>query len=144
MLSRTPVRRAKMRPPGLRCGDVREIVGAQLCEGVQRQTKAGAAALPIRSVLEYEASSVRFRDLPAQDQADARPARLGREEWHEQIAGVGQTGPFVFDPELHRRRVRTGQPLPSDRDAAAGFPHGVDRVSNQVDEQLLELIAITL
>src|SRR3954470_12127143 len=81
-------RRAISCPAGLRRCRVREVVGAELCEGVQRETKAGAAALSIRSVFEYEASSMRFRNLPAQYQSDARPPGLGCEERHEQIAGI--------------------------------------------------------
>ena len=53
-------------------------------------------------------------------------------------------GPFVLDPQLHRRRRRARQPLPADADAAAGLAHRVDGVANQVDQQLLELIAVAL
>ena len=37
-----------------------------------------------------------------------------------------------------------GEALPADGDAAAGLLDRVDRVANQVDEQLLELIAVSL
>ena len=36
------------------------------------------------------------------------------------------------------------QPLPADADAAAGLAHRVDGVAQQVDQQLLELIAVAL
>ena len=53
-------------------------------------------------------------------------------------------GPFVLDPQLHGRRRRARQPLPADPHAAAGLPHRIDGVAEQVDQQLLELIAVAL
>src|SRR5688500_20084277 len=87
---------------------------------------------------------MRLRDLAAEDEADAGPSGFGREERDEQVAGVRQPGPVVFDPEFHRGGRRRSQPFPSDRDGARGFTHRVERVPDQVDQQLLELIAISL
>ena len=44
--------------------------------------------------------------------------------------------------QISSRRSGAGKALPADADAAAGFAHGVDGVAQQVDEHLLELIAV--
>src|SRR5262245_1690813 len=96
----------------------------------QRNTQAGPAPDSIVAVLENEAAPVRLGDLPAEDQADAGPARFRREERHEQVSGVRQSRAFVLHPQLHRRRGRAGETLPADPHAAAGFAYGIDGVSD--------------
>ena len=79
MLDHRSSRRAS-RPP---CGDF----DARVTSG---RRSAGAAAGAVVAVLEHQAAAVAFGDLPAEDQADAGAAGLGREERHEQVAGVRQ------------------------------------------------------
>ena len=79
---------------------------------------------------------MRLGNLPAQDQPDARPRRLGREERHEEVTRIGQARTFIVDMDLEQ----TPLVRPRDRDAPAGLERGIDGVANRVDEQLLELI----
>ena len=71
-------------------------------------------------------------------------ARLGGEERHEQVVGVRQAGAFVVDRELERRRHRARHPRPADADAARRLGRRVDRVLEQVDQQLLDLVGVGL
>jgi hypothetical protein len=50
---------------------VRQVVGAQLRERLEWNTKARAAAGAIVAILEQQAAAVGFGNLPAQDQANA-------------------------------------------------------------------------
>jgi hypothetical protein len=94
---------------------------------------------------------VGLRDLAAEDQADAGAAGLRGEERHEQVGRIGQPGPFVVHPQLqrvaapgrstHHARARRGE-RPADPDAAARFARRVDGVAHEVDQELLELIAV--
>jgi hypothetical protein len=56
------------------------------------QTAGRAFAIP-----EAERAAVIFGDLAAKEEAYSRAAGLGGEEWHEQICGIGQASPVVFD-----------------------------------------------
>lgn len=51
---------------------MREVLGAELRESLQGHPKAGSTSLAIVAVFQKEAAAVRFRDLPAQREADAR------------------------------------------------------------------------
>ena len=62
---------------------MREVLRAQLREGLQGDAKAGAASLAIVSILEEEAAAMRFRDLAAQHETNAGAAGLRGEERHE-------------------------------------------------------------
>ena len=83
---------------------------------------------------------MRFRDLPAEDQADARAALLGGEERNKKIRGIRNSRPFV-DHAHFEIAVRR---FPADADAAASFERSFDGIMNQIDEQLIELIGIGL
>ena len=89
--------------------------------------------------LERQRPAVRLGDLPAQHQADARSAGLGGEERHEQVGGLRRARALVVDPDVDAaRRVP-----PADRDArAAGVERRVGGVAQQVDQQLLDLVAV--
>ena len=105
-----------------------------------RQRHRRARALRSRSRLERQRAAVRFRDLAAEHETDARSLRLGREERHEQIRRVRQARPLIFDVDRYAMAVL----LPSHAHGAAGFERRVDGVAHQVDQQLLELIGIGL
>ena len=79
-------------------------------------------------------------DLTTQHQADAGAARLGGEEGHEEVLGIGQPGPFVADRDLE---CPVGPP-PTHLDPAAGLERRLDAVLDQVDQQLLELVGVGL
>jgi hypothetical protein len=81
---------------------------------------------------------VGFRDLPAQDETDSRTARLCREEWDEEVGRIRKAGAIVLNEDF---QVCPGS-LPADASASAGLERSVDGITYQVDEQLLELIAI--
>ena len=82
---------------------------------------------------------MRLGDLAAQHQSDPRAAGLGREERNEQIRRLRRPRSVVVDPQVEAA-CRT---LPADHHAAAAvFERGLGAVAQQIDEQLLELIAI--
>ena len=84
---------------------------------------------------------MRLGDLAAQHEPDAGSAGFRREERDEQVGGVRQAGPVIFDPELQRvgRAAETG---PSEADPAPGLAGRIHGVPHEVDEELLELVAI--
>ena len=81
----------------------------------QWQAQPSAAASAIGTVLEGQAAAVRFRDLPAQDQADAGASRFRRKEWDEEIGARGQAWPLVADQHL----AAVGSARPADLDTTA-------------------------
>src|SRR5205809_7081040 len=103
-----------------------------------RQSQVGAAAAAVYPILERQRSAVGFRDLAAQEEADARSTGLGREERHEEVRGIRQAGALILNPELERAAFA----LPAGCDAAAGLQRRVRRVVHEVDQELLELIRI--
>src|SRR5690606_5851852 len=89
-------------------------------------------------VAQLNRSAVVLRNLPAQNQADSRPASLRSEEGDEQIRGGRKSGTLV--QHLYDERVTIGEP--AQLNSAFRFQGGVYRVANQVDQQLIELVAI--
>src|SRR6267143_5229024 len=69
---------------------------------LHRKPQVGPAARPGMPVVESEDAAVGLGDLAAQDEADAGALRLGREERHEEVRGVGQPRPVVVDPQIER------------------------------------------
>ncbi len=84
---------------------------------------------------------MRLGDLAAQHEPDAGPVLLGGEEGDEQVRQARQAGTLVLDPHFEDRRG-TGEARPADADGAAGFEGGVGGVPDEIDQQLLELIAV--
>src|SRR5262249_31145503 len=89
---------------------------------------------------ERQGSAVGFRDLPAQNQADSRAARLGGEEWDEQIRSVREAVSFILDPDFEICAVLQ----PSYLHASAGLKRSVCGISQEIDKQLLQLIDVGL
>ena len=81
-----------------------------------------------------------FGNLTGEHQAHTRAAWLRRKERHEQVGGVSETGPVVLHPHVHS----VPRHAPTDTHAALGLEGCVDRVPQQVDEKLVELVGITL
>src|SRR5713226_10216312 len=75
-----------------------------------RQPQPRPAAGPRAPVLQDERAAVGLRDLAAEDEADPRSLRLGREERHEEVPGVGKARPAVVDPDLDLPLARGGVP----------------------------------
>ena len=72
-----------------------------------------------------------FGDLAAEDQADARPARLRGEEGHEQVRRICEPGTLI----VHGDFQAAARLLPAHvHGAAADFEIGVGGVSQQVDQ----------
>ena len=124
---RLKVRRAPIRRP------------ASLLSPSGSRRQARAPRRPFRGS-RRQRSAVRLGDLPAQHQPDAGAARLGGEERHEEVA---------------RDRARPGpssSTMTSSTPAAvlqptstppSGLQRGIGRVAHQVDQQLIELVAVS-
>ena len=111
---------------------------------LKRHAEGGAAADAVGAVRQQQCAAVRFGDLAAEDQADPGAARLGREERHEQVAGVRQARALRLRPRAPPTAATQPAAVPADRHPAAGLAHGVDGVANEVDQQLFELVAVRL
>src|SRR5690349_13158306 len=84
---------------------------------------------------------MRLGDLPAECEPDPGTVRLRREEGHEEVRRVGQTRPFILDQHDDRGLVdRPRYTHPATR-VGRGL-HGVHGVPDDVDEELIELVAI--
>src|SRR5678809_1718130 len=105
---------------------------------VESEADCSDAATPVAAVLQSERPSVRLRDLARQHQPDPRPGRLGREERNEEVSRVGEARTLVLDDEGERAVLTR----PSDVDVAARLQRRVDRVAQEVDEELVELVAV--
>ena len=81
---------------------------------------------------------MRLGDLAAEGQPDARSVRLRGEEGHEQVGGVRDPRSLVLDEHLDVE----GGDSPPDAHAAPRLRDGVDRVVQQVDEHLVQLIRV--
>ena len=116
-------------------------VSAVGVRGSKGQPQAGArAASAAGSRLEHErsppcASAIcRLSTSPM-----PVPLGLGGEERDEQVAGVGQPGPVVIHRHLDHAGCSARQPTLT---PPAGLERGVGRVADQVDQQLVELVAV--
>src|SRR6266542_4266921 len=78
-------------------------------------------------------------DLTAEHETNPGAARLRGEERHKQVRSPGEPRAFIVDPDLHALAVLS----PADLHAAAGFERCVVSITQQVDQQLVELIQIT-
>ena len=76
----------------------------------QREPQSRYAAGALLPILQRQAAAMGLRNLAAQRQPDARASGFGREEWNEQIRGVGKAWTFILDPNLVVRSVE-----PNDR-----------------------------
>ena len=79
-------------------------------------------------------------NLPAQSQSDPGTVGLGGEEGYEEVSGAGQAGAVVHHPDLQMLLV----PDPGDGNRARSVHHRIGSVLDQIDEQLVQLIAIGL
>ena len=79
-----------------------------------------------------------------EDHAEAKTgtgaAILGREEWDEQVRQVGNSRTIILHPHFQISLSA----LPADAHTTARFQRRIHRVAQQVDQELLELIAIAL
>src|SRR5512136_2903983 len=83
----------------------------------QRQAQSRDATRPILAILDQQTATVSLGNLPADHEPDPGTAGLRREERHEQVCGVAQTGPFVLEAGLPLR----ADLRPPDVDTAFGF-----------------------
>src|SRR6202166_5001686 len=105
---------------------------------LERQTQAGLAPAGINSVFERQLSTMRFRNLPAENQAYPGPCRFGGEKWDKKIGSIRNTGTVIDHPHFYLRTLR----YPTNLHAAVRFQRSVGGITNQVDEQLLQLIDV--
>src|SRR6266700_5716915 len=109
-----------------------------VCPLLDGKPQARLAALPVCAIFQGELTAMSLGDLPAEDQTNAGAARLGREEWHEKVGGVGKSKTFVNDPHVELRAL----PGPPNLNGAPGFESGIRGIANQVDQQLLQLVSV--
>jgi len=83
---------------------------------------------------------VSFDDLPAQDEADTGAAGLGREEGNEEISRLRQTGAVILDNDIEM----TVSLLRTHADTASRFGRRIHGVPDEIDQYLLDLVAIDL
>jgi hypothetical protein len=83
---------------------------------------------------------MRLGNLTAQHKTDAGTATLGGEERHKQVGGVGQAWTFVPHDDSDGGR----QTFHTHKNPPACFERGVDRVPDEIDESLFELIGVAL
>src|SRR5438093_924179 len=79
-----------------------------------------------------------FSNLPAQNQSNPGPARLGGKEGNEQVRRIGQAWTFIDHPYIEVRAF----PRPAHLNRAAGFQRRIRRIADQVDQQLLQLVGV--
>ena len=79
-------------------------------------------------------------NLATEHETDARPLRLGGEEWNEEILGIGNTRPFVIHPDF--QMPSTFFYPPPHFYATSKFFRRLHGIANQIDQELIELIAI--
>ena len=107
---------------------------------LQRQNDPSDTAGSFSAVLKGQSPFVRFRYLAPEDQPDARATRFRRKEGNKQVSAVGDAGAFVADLHLDLRTVS----LPGHRYLALGLQSGINRVLNEVEEKLIELVTIRI
>src|SRR5207253_7037110 len=95
------------------------------------------AALAAVTIFQRETPAMSFRNLAAQHKPYACARRLGSKEGHEEIRGIGKPVAFVFYPDI---QVRTVSP-PANHHVALGFQRRIDGIPEQVNQQLIELVA---
>src|SRR5438270_11709576 len=81
---------------------------------------------------------MRFRDLARKNEADARSLGFRGEERHEEIRAALDARTLVLDAQLEHAVASR----PTDSDASMRLERRVDGVAYEIDEQLVELIAV--
>ena len=100
----------------------------------------GFAAAAVGAVLQSERAAVRFGNLAAEDEANPGASGLGGEKRDKKIRGIRNAKAFIQNQEIQIGRIAG----PFDVHAAVLLAGGIGGVANQIDEQLLELVAIHL
>jgi hypothetical protein len=106
------------------------------------QGEHGFTALSIIAVGELQHAAVGFCDLAAQDQTDAAAAVLGGEEWNKKIVAVEQAMALVADEDFNTARVGAPAHFNGAGMFERGIKRGVDGVTDQVDQHLLDLVRV--
>lgn len=81
-----------------------------------------------------------FGNRSAQDQPDTGATAFGRVEWNEEVRRFNQPRSVIFDPHIQLAAVN----VPRHPDATTGLHGSINRVAEDVDHQLIELVAIGL
>src|SRR6185437_15530495 len=105
----------------------------------ERETNMCLAAAGVGPVRDGKRAVVRFGDLPAQGETDTAAAWLGSVERDEQIGGVGDAQAVVAHPDVQRGSVAA----PTHGHATVSLERRIRAVADEIDQQLIELIAIT-
>src|SRR6266850_6324898 len=105
---------------------------------LNRQSQSRFTAPRVGAVRQTEFAAVCFRNLTAEHESNAGATRFGRKERNKQIGGIWQAQAIVQNPNIKLRAL----PRPANPHGAPCFLRGIRRVSNQIDQQLLQLVRI--
>lgn len=92
----------------------------------------------VAAILESQTAAMRFKNLPRQHKADAGATGFGREERHEKVFRVRQAAARIDDFNAQFTVVA----LPADAYFAAVRQGRVNRILEQIDQRLLDLVRI--
>jgi hypothetical protein len=92
----------------------------------------------VRPVLQRERSTVRFRNLAAENKANTGPPGLGRKEWNKDVSRVGNPWTFVLNPQFKVSPIL----LPANAEPTLCFEGCFRGVSDKVDQELIELVRV--
>src|SRR5581483_7393745 len=111
---------------------------------VEGQPQRGLTSANVFAVLQRERATVGFGNLPAQHEADAAAAGLRGEERNEEVVAVKESGALVADEDFDRVSVHVPAYLNRAGRADRRVERGVNRIADDVDEQLLKLVGIAV
>src|SRR5271156_4141454 len=92
------------------------------------------------AIFKRQRTTVRFGNLPAEHEPDAGAAGLRREKRDEKIRGIRDARAIVLHPNIDVIIFV----IPSDANTAAGFERSVHSIAEKIDEELIELVGISL
>src|SRR5262249_1190543 len=90
------------------------------------QTQTSLASRRILTIDQRQRTTVRFGNLPAEHKTDAGAAWLCGEKRHKQISGIGETGPFILNPNVDV----SGSGRPSGHHLSVGLHRCVDGITD--------------
>src|SRR5437899_10045948 len=106
---------------------------------MNRKRDASPAPGAVAAILKGQGAAVGLGDLTAEDKSNPRTAGFGGVERDKQVGRARKARPSVFNPHF---KVSAIFP-PAHFHAASRFERGIHGVAQQVDEELVELVAIS-
>ena len=112
---------------------------AGILTALNRKAKHCTGSASLFAILKAQRASVAFGDLTAQHEADSHAIWFRRKKRNKQVCTVRQTCTLILDEDFNTRSIVE---MPPNRYATIGFERGVDSISDEVDQKLLNLIRI--